>query len=170
MSHESETTPRFHLPYLFTGQAQKELFHNAALNRLDALLACVLVSRTETAPPAEPQAMQAWLLPAGAQGDWSGAAGRIALWLDGWDFLDPPSGLKAWIADEDRHLFFDGAAWRAPHASPAQGQLADSAVQPAGLVAALADYAPLAGATFTGDVETAGNLSAANNIHAGVAS
>lgn len=160
MSHDSETTPRFHLPYLFTGQAQKELFHNMALNRLDALLACVLVSRTVTAPPVEPQAMQAWLLPAGVQGAWADEAGRIALWLDGWDFLDPPAGLKAWIADENRHLFFDGQDWRAPHASPGQGQLADSAVQPAGLAAALADYAPLAGAAFTGDVGTTGNLAA----------
>ncbi|WP_051609270.1 DUF2793 domain-containing protein [Fodinicurvata fenggangensis] len=167
MSSENEQTPRLELPYLFSGQAQKELFHNMALNRLDALLACVLASRTETAPPAAPEPMQAWLLPAGVQGDWAGQAGRIALWLDGWDFLDPPAGLKAWIADEDRHLFFDGQDWRAPHASPGQGQLAESAVQPTGLAAALADYAPLAGAAFTGDVGTSGNLSAANNIHAG---
>lgn len=160
MSEDNETTPRLGLPYLFTGQAQKELFHNEALNRIDALLACVLASRSATEPPAAPLAMQAWLLSAGVQGDWAGQAGRIALWLDGWVFLDPPVGLAAWIADEDRHLFFDGGAWRAPHASPGQGQLAESAVQPAGLAAALADYAPLAGAAFTGDVGTAGNLNA----------
>ena len=31
-------TPRWALPFLFAGQAQKEMFHNEALVRIDALV------------------------------------------------------------------------------------------------------------------------------------
>ena len=33
-----ETSPRFALPYILPGQAQKEIFHNEALAMLDAAL------------------------------------------------------------------------------------------------------------------------------------
>ena len=34
----SDATPRWALPQLFAGQAQKEVFHNEALARIDMLL------------------------------------------------------------------------------------------------------------------------------------
>ena len=58
------STPRHQLPYLAVGQAQKEITHNQALVRIDALLQ-PLVEAELSAPPAslaESQAGKCWLV------------------------------------------------------------------------------------------------------------
>ncbi|MCE2842886.1 MAG: DUF2793 domain-containing protein [Novosphingobium sp.] len=64
------------------GQAQKEVFLNEGLARLDALLHCAIEAQTAT-PPATPQEGQCWLVAAGATGVWSGHAGEVASFQQG---------------------------------------------------------------------------------------
>ncbi len=109
-------TDRFALPLIDTGQAQKDVTHNAAIAAIDALLHPAVGSRTLTTPPASPAPGDAWIVPVGATGVWSAQTGDIAVAeADGWRFLAPRSGMLAWIGDEGLWARFDdgGGAWLA---------------------------------------------------------
>ena len=87
-------TPRLSLPLLFAAQAQKELFHNEALARIDALLHAA-VEGTASAPPAVPQDGESWLISAPATGLWTGQEDAIATFQNGgWLFTQPLMGLR----------------------------------------------------------------------------
>lgn len=107
-------TPRWALPMLFAGQAQKEIHHNEALALIDALLHGRAESADRAVPPDEPVAGQCWIVADGASGGWSGRAGAVALWTEGgWRFAAPRAGLSMAVADRDHALFHDGTQWRA---------------------------------------------------------
>ena len=104
----SETT-RLALPLLMPSQAQKHVTVNEALLRLDALSQLVLRSRSASAPPPVPVEGDCYGVPAGAGGDWSGHAGRIAVFVGGdWEFVTPRRGWRAFIEDESGLFLFDG--------------------------------------------------------------
>ena len=52
-----DATPRWGLPLLFAGQAQKEIFHNEALMLVDALLHGRVESADLGAPPTDPDSL-----------------------------------------------------------------------------------------------------------------
>jgi hypothetical protein len=108
----SEATPRFQLPFIVPGQAQKELFHNEALARVDAALhPGVEAAGTET-PPADPVAGQAWLLGAAPTGAWAGKPNQLAAFTEGgWRFLAPAVGMTAWDKAEGLMRRWTGSAW-----------------------------------------------------------
>lgn len=106
-------TPRLSLPLLAAGQAQKHVTHNDALSRLDALIQLSVESRSQGAPPAEPEELSAFIVPAGGAGVFAGRENQIALFEDGsWSFLMPRPGWQAWVADEAEHQLWTGSAWR----------------------------------------------------------
>ena len=105
-------TARLSLPCLMPGQAQKHITHNEALQALDGLVQPVAVSRTATVPPSLPLEGEAYLVPAGAAGDWAGHADELASWqLGGWSFFDPAPGWQVWCIDEQALLVFDAGKW-----------------------------------------------------------
>lgn len=104
-------TPKIALPYIATGQAQKEVTHNEALNRLDAMIQPVVVNSTTSAPPGSPTDGQAWIVAAGATGAWAGKVGQIAAWFGGWQFFTPANGWRVHNLDDEQQWLFDGAAW-----------------------------------------------------------
>jgi len=109
-------SPRLSLSYLSPQQAQKHVTVNESLRRLDALTQLAVVSRSQTAEPAAPQEGDAYILPAAASGGaWSAmATASIAAFQDGaWREIAPGAGWRAWAADEETLLVFDGAAWTA---------------------------------------------------------
>ncbi len=86
------TTPNLGLPFILQGQAQKEVTHNEALIRLDALVHGSVRSRTLTTPPGSPANGERWIVPSGATGAWAGQTGRIAHWnVNAWVFYVPMS-------------------------------------------------------------------------------
>lgn len=100
---------RHGLPLLSAGQAQKEITHNEALVLVDRLLQLAVVSRTETAPPAQPRAGDIYIVPAGATGAWAGQADALASHDGfGWAFTPPPRGALAYILAESEFSVFDG--------------------------------------------------------------
>lgn len=102
------------IPLLNPAQAQKHVTVNEALLRLDAAANLVLQSRSVSAPPPAPNDGQAWAVPTGATGDWSGRDGQIAASFEnGWHYLSAQTGWRAWIADEASAGIWDGTDWRA---------------------------------------------------------
>ncbi|MXP11013.1 DUF2793 domain-containing protein [Pseudoblastomonas halimionae] len=88
-----DTSPRWALPFLFAGQAQKEIFVNEALSRLDMLLHPLVEGRRSN-PPASPQEGEAWIVDSGASGTWAGHDAEIACRQSGnWVFAAPQVGM-----------------------------------------------------------------------------
>lgn len=108
-----DATPRFALPLLFAGQAQKEFFVNEALLRSDLLLHCAIESET-SAPPPSPLPGQAWLVGGAPEGDFAGHPGELAGWTEaGWRFVKPRDGLRVFDRSRGSFRVYIGA-WLAP--------------------------------------------------------
>jgi len=108
-----DVTPRWGLPQLFAGQAQKELFHNEALARIDMLLHGQAESADLTAPPISPTAGACWIVADGATDGWDGRDGAVAGWTDGgWRFVNARAGMCLWVSDRGHAMQHDGTAWR----------------------------------------------------------
>jgi hypothetical protein len=107
----SDHTPRLALPYLHVAQAQKEVTHNEALQRLDLCVQCV-VEDVLGSPPASPAEGACWLVALSPAGDWSGHAGAIAQWTQGgWRFVEPFDGFQIWQRSTGVSLHHMGGSW-----------------------------------------------------------
>jgi hypothetical protein len=105
-------TPRLALPYIAQGQAQKEVTHNDALVRLDALVDLYILDRDRADPPGSPTDGDAYIVAASPTGAWAGQAGNIAYLIDGaWRFYVPVKGLVAYVADEQTIIVFTASGW-----------------------------------------------------------
>lgn len=107
-----ETTPRFALPLLVPGQAQKELYHNEALLRIDAALQPAVEAGPTAVPPAGPAEGACWIVAAPAAGAWAGHETELAMWsAGGWRFLAPAAGMSVWNKADGVALRWSGAGW-----------------------------------------------------------
>ncbi|MEX5516732.1 peptidase G2 autoproteolytic cleavage domain-containing protein [Pseudophaeobacter sp. 1A09344] len=110
-----QTSPILSLPYLMPSQAQKHVTHNEALQMLDALVQLRVAAFDTETPPADPAPGDTWALGATPTGAWAGQAGRLAIWQgEGWLFLAPQPGWRAWGLAEEELRHWDGSAWRQP--------------------------------------------------------
>ena len=121
------TSPRFALPLLFAGQAQKEAFVNEAHALTDALLHCAIEGETAS-PPATPVEGSNWLVAVSPTGAWAGQAGKIACRQAGnWLFVTPRDGMTLLnrTNGQQRRYF---ASWLAPSApaAPSGGSTVDA--------------------------------------------
>ncbi|WP_324262142.1 DUF2793 domain-containing protein [Altererythrobacter sp. H2] len=136
-----DASPRHALPYLFAGQAQKELHVNEALARLD-LLVHPRIMGIASDPPVTPQPGECWLIGPGATGLWSGKADSLAGWTGAdWLFVAPHAGMRVWDEAVGQSRFYrDG--WQAASAPPAAagGETVDAEARSAinALIAVLA--------------------------------
>lgn len=109
-----DLTPRWDMPLLFAGQAQKEIFHNEALARIDMLLHAMVESAEVGSPPAAPEPGQGWIVASPANGAWAGKVGQIVFWSEGgWRFIAPRRGLSLDVRDLGYRFVFDGEDWKA---------------------------------------------------------
>jgi Protein of unknown function (DUF2793) len=115
-------TPRHALPELFVGQTQKEITHNEALGRIDALLHPEVQGVLAT-PPAGlsmDDDGKCWIVDATASGVWLGKEMQIARWSAGsWRYLLPVKGMSVWHVADSKRLFYIGSDWIEPAAIPA---------------------------------------------------
>ena len=106
-------TPRWNLPLLSAGQAQKEISHNEALLALDRVLQLAVVTRGLDQPPAELHAGDSYIVGPTPRGEWAGCSGMIALFeASGWTVTMPRTGCLAWICDEAALVVFDSTRWQ----------------------------------------------------------
>ncbi len=121
-------TSRLELPLLAAGQANKELFHNEALARIDFLIHPI-VQAIETDPTIlAPVPGQSWLVGPGATNDWLGHDDQVAGWTgNGWVFIAPLALMRAYIESIDNFAVYRGS-WQLTDAvgSPAGGAVIDA--------------------------------------------
>lgn len=134
-------TARHALPNLYVGQAQKEITHNEALARIDALLH-PLIEAEIAIPPASLGSAddgRCWLVASTPSGPWIGKEKQIARWSGGsWRYLLPCEGMMIWDKSTDRRRFYINDIWTvtAPINDPAGGSVVDAEAR-AALVAIL---------------------------------
>jgi len=110
-------TPRFSLPLLFAGQAQKEAWVNEAHALADALLHPAIEGEAAV-PPDSPDEGTAWLVGATPGGAWTGQAGRLAFRQAGnWLFASPRDGMEVLNRSTGQRLLYRGG-WQAPSVPP----------------------------------------------------
>jgi hypothetical protein len=101
------------LPLVDAAQAQKHVTVNEALARLDTAAQLRLVSISETVPPTTATDGEAYFVPTGAVNAWDGHSDEVAIFAnEGWVFLAPKIGWRAWIEDITENAMFDGLIWR----------------------------------------------------------
>ena len=140
-------TPRFALPLLFPGQAQKEFYLNEAHALADTLLHAACEGEAAD-PPASPAEGEAWLVASGASGDWAGEEGKLAARQAGnWLFVAPTEGMRLFDRASGQILLYRGG-WQRPVApiAPSGGAVVDAEARSAiaGLLAALVEAGILA--------------------------
>lgn len=108
----ANSTGRLGLPYILTSQAQKEVTHNEALNRLDVLVQSVAQDADLNTPPGSPTLGHCYIIGASPTGAWSGKAKQIAQAIEGgWFFVAPFKLLKFWVESKDLFYVYDGSTW-----------------------------------------------------------
>lgn len=134
----SARTPVYSLPYLFSGQSQKEAFVNEAFARLDALLQPVVLEE-RAMPPAEPSAGDCYLLTEDPGGAWAGHGRAIAVWAENqWLYAGPREGARVYdLASGTWVLFGAAEGWQriAAPALPIGGATQDAEAR--GAIAAI---------------------------------
>lgn len=108
----AETSARFALPFILPGQAQKEVYHNEALIRVDAALQASVEEGPLATPPVMPIIGQCWIVGTGASGEWAGQEDKLAIWTaGGWRFISPLPGMLVWNIDSGCWLHWSGTGW-----------------------------------------------------------
>ena len=105
-------TPRLAFPFLIPGQAQKELFHNEALQSLDVLVAAAVEGMPTAAPPASPAIGLCYIVGSSPTGAWSGHAQSLAAYASGgWRFIVPRDGMTALVKSSGNTALYHAGAW-----------------------------------------------------------
>jgi len=119
-------TSRFGIPFLFSGQAQKEFYINEAFALVDALLQPV-VEGLANSPPVEPLEGSCWLVDGSPADAWSGHAADIACYQAGsWLFAPAAEGMRVFDRASGAYLQFRNG-WSSPEtiAPPSGGSNVD---------------------------------------------
>lgn len=107
----TDRSARFALPYLFPGQAQKEVFHNEALAAIDSVLH-LCVEGVAAEPAIAPEPGESWIVAEGSIADWDGKDDCTATWTEGgWRFTAPVPGMLAWDRAASYWRHWSGTAW-----------------------------------------------------------
>ena len=141
------STPKLGLPFLFSGQAQKEFFVNQAFALVDALLQQCVVS-SGNVPPTAPSDGDVYRVIAPAGGDWVGEEDSLAVRIGGaWHFVRPANGMRIYDQAAAQWLVFK-VQWESAStpAVPTGGTVVDTEARAAidGLVTELSRLGILA--------------------------
>lgn len=105
-------TSRLGLPFLSTGQAQKEFTHNEALQTLDLAVAAAVEESARADPPLSPAIGDCYIVGASATGEWSGKSQSVAGFTSGgWRFVGPIEGMTVYVKSEALFATFADGAW-----------------------------------------------------------
>ena len=104
-------TARLSMTNLVSGQAQKEITHNMALQRLDAFVQTSVESMELVIAPAGVEG-NIYVVGAPATGVWAGKEGQLAYYIGGtWAFYIPFEGMRVWNKATVEAMVYKDAAW-----------------------------------------------------------
>ena len=108
-----DSSQRLSLPFIIPGQAQKELYHNEALQILDSVTAAAVEEPPRNDPPDPPVVGTSFLVGTFPSGDWTGNANALATYTAaGWKFIAPVEGLEAWVKSSSISAIYAAGAWQ----------------------------------------------------------
>lgn len=108
------STAQLALPLVMPAQAQKHVTVNQAFAILDTVTQLRVTASSVAIPPSSASEGDAFLVPAGAGGEWEGRRGSVAVWSNGgWTYLSPRPGWRAWDEGLSGWQIFDGEGWLA---------------------------------------------------------
>lgn len=103
---------RLSLPFLSPGQAQKEFFHNEALQRLDMVVAAAVEEAPRNDPPASPTVGSCYLVSTSPTSEWAGKSQCLASYTSGgWKFVTPVEGMSAFIKSSGIFANYRAGTW-----------------------------------------------------------
>ena len=106
-------TPNLSLPTLTAGAPNSETTANSTFQIGDVLVGGRVEDRDLTAPPGSPTNGKAYIVATSPSGDWSGQAGKLAIYNNGWTFITPVGGMQIFVHDEKELLCYSSqeSAW-----------------------------------------------------------
>lgn len=108
-----DQSPRFALPFLAPGQAQKELYHNEAIQLIEALLCPVIEEAGLVAPPSDLVPGNCYVVGGGATSEWAGHDNALACFTDGgWRFIAPVDSMQLVDKATGETMSYSGGAWQ----------------------------------------------------------
>lgn len=87
---------------------------NKNLRTLDRLCQASVADKDLTAPPGSPANGDAYIVAAGATGDWAGHDDELAVWHGAaavWEFHVPKDGWRVYVRDESMFYVFNDSKW-----------------------------------------------------------
>ena len=106
------TSTRLGLPLISSGQAQKEITVNEALQAIDIAISACVEEPPRATPPANPAEGRCFIVAANASGAWAGHSDEIAcLTAGGWRFCRPVEGQSAYVRSTGVFALFRQSAW-----------------------------------------------------------
>lgn len=110
----TDRSARLGMPFLQSGQAQKEVFHNEALAVIDCALHPCIEGDAMSDPPGDPQIGESWIVGEDASAAWVGCEDALATWTSGgWRFTPPLPGMAVWNKAGGFWVHWSGAMWTA---------------------------------------------------------
>lgn len=104
-----DLSPRFALPFLAPGQAQKELYHNEAIQRIEALLCPAVEAIGLVTAPSDPTFGACYVVGTGATGEWAGHDDELACFTEGgWRFIVPVDSMQLVNKSSGETLAYEG--------------------------------------------------------------
>lgn len=106
-------TAHLGLPLIAAAQAQKHVTHNEAIAALDAMVHLAVIEQGRNTPPVSPVQGDRYLIGGSPTGLFSGHAGQLAHFDEGfWRFHQPRVGWRVYVQADDSFHVFDGSVWR----------------------------------------------------------
>lgn len=104
---------RLGLPLLVPGQAQKELFHNEALQSLEMMVQPIVEGLPMNDPPTAPYLGKMYLVGPAPTAEFGGHRDAIACWTEGgWRFREAFEGLEITTGPSGARARFCSGEWR----------------------------------------------------------
>lgn len=95
------TTPLLELDELAAAQSQPHVIINRDLRALEVALQLAVNDKDSGTPPGSPVDGDRYIVGPGATGAWAGRENQVAYYSSGWRFLEPLTGWRAYVADEN---------------------------------------------------------------------
>ncbi len=106
------TTHKLQLPYILTGQSQKEVTHNQALNLLDIFVKPTVLAIGQNTPPASPNIGDCYIVGQNPTDEFTGQENNIAYYTEnGWIFAATFKWLDVINEADDNRYIYDGTNW-----------------------------------------------------------